>query len=206
VRFSLISFVVLVILAKGFVCSAQCPSDKRQVEITASYGIISGGQLSNGLSENNQTITYSSGAAFITARYFLYNRLALGVAGGEAAENGQFDNAYSPSTITSSYKQTVTTIAAELYYVYLFRKYLELYTFFGVGPGFTSTTTVTNPTSRTAGYTTIKEHDALRAQYTPIGIRVGGRLGFFGEFGLGYKGVLNAGISFKFGPSCWWRE
>ena len=196
----------MVTLAAGFACGAQCPSDKRQLEVTASYGIISGSQLTNGLSENHQTLTYNSGAAFITARYFLYNRLAVGMAGGEAAENGQFSNPYNPSTITSTYKQTVTTIAAELYYVYLFRKYLELYTFFGIGPGFASTTTITNPTSVNAGNTTVQAHDALRAQYTPIGIRAGGRLGLFGELGLGYKGVLNAGISFKFGPSCWWKE
>ncbi len=186
---------------------AQCPSNKGQVEITASYGLVNGDQVSDDITNNQaKKLTYTSGNAFVTLRWHLFSCLALCITGGATSTRGQYTDAYNPSYITSTYTQHVTTIAMEVYYVYVFRKYLELYTFLGAGPAFISTGTIANPAPFVAGTATVVDaRDVMKVQYTPLGVRVGGRLAGFVEGGIGYKGLINAGISWKFGRPCWWR-
>ncbi len=196
----------MMLIAIPFAGSSQCPSNKGQLELALSYGTITSDQMNIGVQDNNKTRTYNPGNAFITVRYFLYSCLAFGFAGGTTNERGQYTDPFSPSFITSTYKKGVTTIALEAYYVYFFRKYLEVYTLLGVGPAFTTNTTITNPTLYAPGYTTATSNDGLKFQYAPIGVRIGGRLGGFIEAGIGYKGLINGGLSFKIGPSCWWKQ
>ena len=121
---------------------------------------------------------------------------------GINTEKGTFNDATFPSASTGSYTVSNKTVAMELYYIYLFRKYIELYTFAGVGP---TSSTEQNTLSGSFGSSRQSESKAgLKGQYTPIGIRAGGRLGAYAELGYGYKGLVNLGISFKLGPSCWW--
>jgi len=197
--------IIILFTAVSITGYGQCPSNKGQLEIAASYGSVTSDQVNIGTVENTKTLTYNSGIAFVTARYFLYSCLAVGFAGGSTNERGQYADAFNPKIITSTFKQGVTTIALEVYYVYTFRKYVEVYTFIGAGPAFTTVITVTNPTLYTPGNTITTSSDGLKAQYTPIGVRVGGRLGGFAELGFGYKGLINAGISYKFGRPCWWK-
>jgi hypothetical protein len=204
---------LLLFVTASFTATAQCPSDKRQWDIAVSHGFLTGDQVADQITTNDnasassggKTQTYNSGATFLTIRYFVYNRLAFGITGGITDERGQTTATYTPSLILSTYKQRITTIAPELYYIYFFGKYFEGYTLVGVGPSFISNTTVTNANGTVAGGTATTSRDAFKVQYTPIGIRFGGRLGGFLELGIGYKGVVNAGLSFKLGPSCWWR-
>jgi outer membrane protein W len=205
--------VLILLIACSFASKGQCPSDKRQFDIIINQGFITGDQLADQVKANDnasagsggKSETYNSGATFITVRYFLYNRLAFGFAGGINNVRGQYTDSYHPSLIISTYKQSNTTIAAEFYYIYFFRKYLEVYTFLGVGPSFTTTTTAVDATLFAPATTVIENRDELKLQYTPIGIRLGGRIGGFAELGIGYKGIFNAGISVKLGPSCWWK-
>lgn len=199
------AFIFISFSGKG-----QCPSDKGQIEITASYGMITGDQIAGSILTNDngqftKSIAYNSGAPFITARYFLYNRLAIGFSGGVTNERLQYNDPYNPSFNPGSYKQTSTTVAFEVYYIYMFRKYIEVYTFAGLGPSFINSEQPVVSTTNTLT-TVVSSHDELKVQYTPIGVRAGGRLGAFAELGIGYKGLLNAGVSFKLGPSCWWKE
>ena len=201
---------VLFLLFGSIACSAQCPSNKRQIEIAASYGVITGDEAfgniaSNDNSQFNKNMVYNSGASFITVRYFLYNRLAIGFSGGVTKERWQYSDPYDPSFSSGSYKQSVTTVAFELYYIYVFRKYFEAYTLAGLGPSFITTEEPVFSTNNMPS-TITSSRDALKVQYTPIGVRVGGRLGAFAELGIGYKGLLNFGVSFKLGPSSWWKE
>ncbi len=190
-------------------CHGQCPSNRSQFEITASYGLIRGSQFTDNLSSSGtsggKTITSASGNAFLSGRYFLFNRLALGFSGGTATEKGHYTDRTDPSIISSTYSTTYTTVAMELYYIYYFRKYLEVYTLAGFGPTFTSVNTITDHTPNPSTTVTTRQ-DKVTAQYTPAGIRIGGRLAGFIELGIGYKGLINGGISYKFGSPCWWRQ
>jgi len=201
---------VLFLFFASIACNAQCPSNKRQIDIVASYGFITGDEISEKIapgdnSQSNTNIVYNSGASFLTVRYFLYNRLAIGFSWGVTKERWQYNDPYNPSFSAHSYKQNSTTGAFEVYYIYVFRKYFEVYTLAGIGA---SHNTREEPVF-SAGQiysTATSSHDVLKAQYTPIGVRAGGRLGAFAELGIGYKGLLNLGVSFKLGPSSWWKE
>ena len=210
----LCSFIVLLaLITVPFAAGAQCPSNKGQFEIAISHGFITGDQLADEIkARDNESAgsggkseTYNSGATFVTLRYFFFNRLALGIASGMNSVKGQYTDSYNPSLITSTFTQSNTTVAAELYYIYFFRKYLEVYTLFGIGPQFSSTNTTVNANAYTPESSNRISSDVLKLQYTPLGVRIGGRIGAFAELGIGYKGIFNVGASFRLGPSCWWH-
>jgi len=191
----------------------QCPSNKGQLDVSVSYGVITGDQVAQQFSTgdnanssgNNKTLTYNSGATFFSARYFLFNRLAIGLCYGVTNERGQYADRTNPSFIASTYKQGITTIAMELYYIYSFRKYFEVYTLLGIGPAFINTQTTAYAAPNATGVITTAAENNLKAQYSPIGVRFGGKLGGFVELGIGYKGVISGGVSYKFGRPCWWK-
>lgn len=198
--------ILLILFTDAAVSLAQCPSDKYQWDFSLSYGLMTSSIYNdNNAPDGNKTITQVPHTTFFTVRYFLYNRLALGGAAGVASEKGTISATASPSSISGTYSVSNTTVALELYYIYFFRKYLEVYTFAGLGPAFSAIeTTASTPSS---GYTsTTSSLEAVKAQYTPIAVRVGGRLAGYAELGYGYKGVFNFGLSYKLGPSCWWKD
>ncbi len=193
------TLLLILAAARGY---AQCPSNKHQFEVAGSYGLKSSTEVFNSDSYKEQTA--SAGNMFITARYFLFNRLAFGLSGGMLTTKGTFSSKYDP-VARGTYQEQINTVAMEFYYIYFFRKYMEVYTIVGFGPGFYTTTTSTFASASQPASSVVEKHDAVRLQYTPIGIRVGGRIGAFAELGVGYKGLVNAGLSIKLGPSCWWR-
>ena len=70
---------------------AQCPSNKRQLDVAVTQGFVTESQAFKSINNNpDEQQTYSSGTTFITVRYFLYNRLAIGLAGGITKENNRF--------------------------------------------------------------------------------------------------------------------
>ncbi len=203
-RACLISFVI--ILSGLLTCAAQCPSNKYQWDLSVSYGYTTNGiSYTDAAQDGNKTISQYPQPAFFTVRYFLYNRLAIGAGAGITSEQGKY---YDPTHLSSqagTYAASSTTMAVELYYVYHFWKFVEVYTFAGAGPSFISvSSTYTSPGLGFPSETT--RNTIMKGQYTPVGIRLGGRLGGFAELGYGYKGIINAGISYKLGPTCWWKD
>lgn len=200
----LYAFILLLLLS--FRVGAQCPNSFHMLDVAVSYGSISPGQVKLGVQAENKKINSISGATFVSVRYFLYAYLSLGFTGGSISEQGQYSTSYSATTIKSTYTQTSTTIAPELYYVYTYKRYFEAYTLLGAGVAFTKVTTTTRATPYTPESTAATAYEGVKMQYTPIGIRVGGHLSAFAELGFGYKGLLNAGVSWKFGRPCWWKQ
>ena len=149
-------------------------------------------------------ITTQPQATYFTAHYFIFNRLAVGLALGLNTVKGTYDAAIGPGSVAGTYTTNYKTVAMELYYIYLFRKNMELYTFAGAGPSqLKEQSTLISPYgSSTQTYGA----GVFKGQITPVGIRFGGRLGGYAELGYGYKGLLNLGISFKLGPSSWWSD
>lgn len=138
-------------------------------------------------------------------RYFFFNRLAFGLTCGFLSESGKYTDPYNPSYTPGTYTKHTTVAAFEVYYIYMFRKYMELYTLAGIGPSFSNMNIDVNQPGG-SGSTNIETQNVVKVQYTPIGIRYGGKLGAYAELGIGYKGVFNAGISYKLGPGSWWKE
>ena len=201
-------FLLFVITA----ARAQCPSYKYQPELLLNYGYATGNEVIANVNEAIKGVgrkrteqTYSSGPAFVTIRYYVYSCMAFGFTGGYNNQKGAtIDVAGSLALTTSTYNNKVVTIALETYYIYKFRKYVDLYTYFGFGPSFTTkeTDVLVTPVNSVASTTTTRT-DAFSLHYTPLGVRFGGRLGGFAEIGMGYKGLFSTGLSFRFGrPWC----
>ncbi len=204
---------ILLLFAFAGIDSAygQCPSNKRQLDISVSYGVISTDQVfgvpnDDGATVSGQkTLTSTPGSPFINVRYFFFNRLAFGVTCGFLSESGKYTDPYNPLNIPGTYTKHTTVAAFEVYYIYMFRKYLELYTLAGTGPSFSNMNIDVNQQGGSSS-TNVQTLNKMKVQYTPIGIRYGGKLGAYAELGIGYKGVFNAGISYKLGPGSWWKE
>lgn len=195
--------LTLLLLLSRFTTMAQvCPSNRGQVEVAVSYGSVSPRQIQ---ADPYSTITATTGATGVSVRYFRYSVLAFGLSGCILTEKGQTEDVFNKPAIKSTYTQRIVTIALEIYYVYGFRKYFEAYTFLGAGPAFAEITTDINAKGSAKAYTTQQSTNSIKMQYTPIGVRVGGRIGGFAELGFGYKGLINLGITYKLGGPCWWN-
>ena len=199
---------LVLLLTASLRSSAQCPSYRYQPEFMGSYGVITGDQLISSLQQptnkdgrTRSETTSSSGAIFLTAGYYLYSYLSVGMSAGYIGEQGQNKQGYGfQSVTTSSYSKKIVTIAFEINYLYRITKYMDTYTFLGVGPGFTTLeTTPANSQISVAAEAQTTRSDAFRFHYSPIGIRIGGRVGAFAELGFGYKGLLSGGLSVRLG-------
>ncbi|WP_194776978.1 hypothetical protein [Pararhodonellum marinum] len=92
--------------------------------------------------------------------------------------------------------QTVTTsdawftVMPRANFNYINRDALQLYSALSVGMSFLTSNSDDTTPERSSG-------SAFGYQVVPIGVRVGDGLAFFAELGFGFRGVLNAGISFR---------
>ena len=203
----LLKYCWLLLLLGSLQVAGQCPSYKYQPEFIVSYGqltssdLIGGWKISAPDGKRSTTETATTGANFFTARYFLYSCLSVGFTGGYIDQKGNNNQRYGAQYVTTStYEHKAVTIAVELNYIYRIRKYVDIYTFIGAGPAFKTavTTNVASPISVDGQAKTTKSED-LVFHYTPLGVRVGGRIGGFAELGFGYKGLLSGGLSLRLG-------
>ena len=192
---------------------AQCPSCKYDPEILLNYGRVTGGETiaaitktARGEGRQRTEQTYSSGQLFISARYFLYSCLSFGVTAGYVNQQGNnIEVQSSQPVVIETYNNKTLTIAIEACYIYRFRKYVETYTYIGIGSSFYSRQTTPLPASAAgAAKPLTMQGDGFAGHYTPLGIRFGGRLGGFAEVGIGYKGLIGCGVSWRFGRP-WWK-
>jgi hypothetical protein len=158
-------------------------------DVSFSAGFLSQSQV------RDATVTFATPACFFTYKYFITNGLSVGLTAGVQVQQGTSiyqNNYFQPMPF--SYTQLNMSIAAEVNWLYCSGRNFQLYG--GAG----------------AGLTHWREHDRdydntqyteggndFAWQLTPIAFRVGGDLGVFAELGYGYKGVFNAGISYRVG-------
>jgi len=178
-------------------------------ELSASYGRESGTDMIQGFSGRRSrpssdhsaynSGTFNSGNAFLTYRYFLSKKLVLGATIG--TEFVSFDH-YSnrglrtdPPALLGHYKANITTLAFELKPVYYNGSLVQLYGLIGLGGRYYSEHQVSGQSTGTNnGFPNL----FFNSQWTPLGVRVGKQLSGFAEFGLGYKGLVNAGVCYRF--------
>jgi hypothetical protein len=169
-------------------------------DITVSYGIVTADQISDLLKDVLTTIftfgTYEkdnydySGALFVTYKNAVNYRWHVGATLGMDNVSGDlFSNGNYNGTFSTKHR----TLAAEADLRWVKRDHFQLYSGLGLGYTFTSE----------KGETTTGESENLRSghsavQVNALGIRAGNRLGALLEFGFGYKGILNFGLSYRF--------
>jgi hypothetical protein len=203
----LLSFGLLLALAPG-ASYAQAGSH----EISASYGIVSGTQVLRRVSQSEtpSTIypyynvqTANSGNIFLTYRYALIKEFEIGfTAGFQSYSYDRYNsNMYYYSgggTFDAKVDATVMTYAVEFKPVYYTGKYFQLYGFLGTGVRFYHETFTPSAYAYYTSYNDFAPSVFINTQWTPIGMRFGNILTGFAEFGFGYKGVANCGLSYRF--------
>lgn len=156
-----------------------------------------------------------SGAVFVTGRYHFSKKFGISAALGLDNQTGDlsFGNpkttSWGISGTTGLYKRKVYTIAFEASYSYYRKHNFETYGYIGAGYtslridynfrdniahqqyfyGTPSSMVPTNP------YTADRSH--VNFQVTPFGCRIGNEVAGYFELGVGYKGLVSAGISYR---------
>jgi hypothetical protein len=134
----------------------------------------------------------SLGAIYFTYRYNLMPSMSIGLTSGLDLTDGYITD-YNGRRIGTT-KKVFLTCAAECKYKYLEKKIITLYGYLGIGYSILLDRNY---------FTTVdpglpfgdKIQNHFNMHITPIGMRLGKKFGGFLEIGLGYKGLINAGVS-----------
>ena len=191
--------------------------DTPQNELYLGQGIVTSSQLIGwaGVAPYNNYLDLpykGPGATFVTYRHFFTRRFALSGSVGADFETGTISygnpeyriNGTGYSGNAGRYNVAAYTVAVEGMLTYMRHESVMLYGCLGVGvtsvqykytifdnaPHGSPVQVSSNPYN--AQLTTVN------LQLTGFGIRVGNKVAGFLEVGLGYKGLLNAGISARF--------
>jgi len=186
-------------------------------ELTIGYGEASSDQLFDGLQigrPGNYRVQHYSGAISFSYKYFVLPQFAIGIAVAYENENGIWQQPYMQQTdewlVTQlgSFKRAAFTPAIELMYIYKESKPVRYYCMAGIGFTYQNEVDIYSDgyylTNYQNGLNSLGKNLQIQnnryhfnGQITPIGISVGGRISEFMELGVGYKGILNIGITVK---------
>ena len=169
--------------------------DKGSSEITASYAMLPSENMLGNLwmqmarigDNGARSFSFRKGAPFVSYKYYISERIAIGGATGYNAFANESNFRY--TDYTQMDVKTITT-AGEVTWFYVRKPGIKVYATAGVGfYVMKASFDAQNTSTVTQGMT---------AQLTPVGVRFGKKVAVFTELGYGYKGVLNTGLSFRF--------
>ncbi len=169
-------------------------------EINAGVGLWSSNQIINALSDVIVTAvpigvavknSVSYGAWHAAYRYNLTSRFSLG---GVLAVDYNTSDGYFHNVKTGVFNSYYYTLAAEATFHYVQTAVVQLYATAGAGASLYDQKYTADGSGR-------RESDSLlffNFQATPIGIKIGKAVGGFAELGVGYKGIVSAGVFARF--------
>ncbi len=192
------------------------------VEISAGSGVWSSDELFDGYSPGlfgpsfRTYITHSySGAFYATVKYFVSKRASLGIAFAYENERGDWQKniniggAFDWERIPlGTFKRQAFTFAPELYVNYAEKGMTRIYSTAGVGVTYRNEVdrysdsyyeSQYNNGTNPLGPHLEANNNKLQGNfyYSPLGLSIGRTLRWFAEIGIGYKGILNTGLSYK---------
>ncbi len=186
--------------------AAYAQTFRGQSEFSGSYGIGSFQEIMQssfgfGGGSGYTSVDNATGNLFINYRYYLSNRIAVGiVVGKEQFSTSSFDDYYNSNG--GPYRKATynyTTVATEFLVNYLNKRWVRLYTYFGSGCSFYKVNSSEYDVANIGWVSTGSgDHVGFNLQYVPVAVSVGGMLSGFFELGMGYKGFVNGGLSFRF--------
>lgn len=196
-------FLIAVLAALLFASSMQAQK-KGTTELGFRYGRLSTNELGNAIAELGlviftldnveRTDARDIGAIGVSLKVAPYDRLTLGVS--VTYEQINSDVAVREEVIGSQNLYFLTG-AFELDYRYVTAKQFQMY--FGLAGGGTLLYDVYNANdidSEISGYNEFYS-PYPNFHVTALGFRFGDNIGITAEFGFGYKGMVNLGISFQ---------
>jgi hypothetical protein len=182
-----------------FIFSTNAQSKKSEVDL--GVGVWSSNQIIGTMSDIIASVflpegasmknSSSPGAFHLGYKYSLSERIALGpVFIFDMNTSDAVVGDVKPGKFTSNYY----TLSLEGDYKYVNLDKLKLYVLLGAGGTILNQTYKDNQTG--------KKNDEKQAffnfQVTPVGVKYGDSFGVFAELGFGYKGILSAGLFYRF--------
>ncbi|MBC7554493.1 MAG: hypothetical protein H7257_10985 [Taibaiella sp.] len=159
-------------------------AQKGKSEISVAYGYYSAYSIVDHATNTNPAFSNSSGVGMLNYKYYLTKKVTIGM--GFGYENisswGSFLS-FTPEFTYTYYDDPSNRIRVKFYG--------------GASVGLTvfdDLFVYNNPYS----YHTDESGVKLTGHVTPFGMRIGRKLGGFMELGLGYKGLFNFGMSYRF--------
>ncbi|PQJ12496.1 hypothetical protein CJD36_001735 [Flavipsychrobacter stenotrophus] len=167
---------------------AQAQPGKGMHEVSADIGKLSGLDLFYGLSYVSTTygghtdyrLIYSAGY-----KYYISNSIAIGVNLSQHSYEEDFYEA-SGGYYHHTYYDALSA-CAEMKGVYFNHSYFQVYGTFGLGIFYST------------GRELLQRTTSVSMYISPLGLRIGRKFGVFGEVGIGYRGLLNGGVSVMLG-------
>lgn len=191
---------IAVALVTVFLSSLSFGQTRRH-DLSVSYGLVTIDQLAD-IFEDILLITITlgtfakgdldfSGAPFLTYHYSPRGRFGFGLAVGGYRTTGSLINNITDEVV-GDYKENNTVAALEIDYHWVMKRSFQLYSGAGFGLRFRKGTYNAYDSVETTNVTVPTFHVNV------LGFRVGQKVGFFGEAGFGYKGVICAGLNAQF--------
>lgn len=196
-------FILFLLLLTFSISNGQDLLQSPKHELAVSYGLITSNQFIDVMKEVFTAVfsfgTYDKankhylGSYHLTYKYAPIDQLLIGLTGSIDKSKG--DLLDENDVVDGEYSTTYSTAIVSVDYRYLHREMVQLYS--GVGAGIS----VIQDVGRDFATSTKEKGEAstyFNFQINLIGVRVGKALAGFAEFGVGSKGIVNAGISWQF--------
>jgi len=196
-------FFVLIITANNYLFSQSFNRSYLHHDILLSYGIpspdlfksINSSMLDEQFPDKRYIRDNYSGLGNInlTYRYVSENEMLFyGISGSYNKTKGEI---YNIGQFEGDLTRIFITIAIEGQYRYQNMNKVQLYSGIGIGYTFGSETLV--PPSEGGKADSSGNINNIAWQINAIGIRIGNSIAGFAEFGYGYKGIVNIGLSIQ---------
>lgn len=154
-------------------------------EIAVGFGSISGLDIIYSVGYNpdagdlSRTLHYVYAASY---KYYLSDRCALGIGIAQHSFAEHYFNVYNQKKVDNYYDGI--TANAEVKISYINHQYFQFYGTYALGVFYAKG-------NNSAVYPSLYA--------SPLGIRIGNKVAFFTESGIGYKGLIHCGISTRLG-------
>jgi hypothetical protein len=192
---------VLIVVLAVFLFSITGLAQERRHDLSFQYGFLSTDQLTD-IFEDILLIVITlgnyykedlefTGIPFLTYHYSANSRFGFGGAFGYYGSSGNLVQE-GGDVVVGDFRERNYIAAAELDYHWIMRPGFQLYS--GAGFGVRIRRGTYTDTGETDTVTKVLPAFHLNA----LGMRVGRKVGFFAELGVGYKGFLAAGINAQF--------
>jgi opacity protein-like surface antigen len=198
--------VTLLIGLAAFLFASSINAQSKKNEIDLGIGVWSSSEIVGTLSDvivSNLTQVKMENKKYIGAihagyKYAVSNRFALGpvftydrgTSTSDVPFRDELGNDIGYGKFTSNYY----SLALEGDYKYINSDKFKLYSLVGVGPTFLNQSFKEDNSSEDKS----QSKTFFNYQVTPIGIKYGDSFGVFAELGFGYKGILCAGVFYRF--------
>jgi len=189
---------VLILTLAAFALATAGFGQTRTHDVSLQYGFLSSDQLADILTDvitvvvtfgtfNKEDVKYA-GVPFLTYHYSANSRFGFGGAIGGYSSRGILQTGGADA---GTYKETNYVLAAEMDYHWIMREGFQVYSGAGFGIRYRHGKYVTDETDTV--------NKALPTFHiNALGVRLGQKIAFFAELGVGYKGMIAAGINAQF--------